>query len=131
MKTYAKLDASAERVAKVIVDAGMEVHRTLGPGLLESVYERSLAFELEARGLQVDRQVIVPATYKGLQFSYGFRLDLLIERQVIVEIKAVSVLLTAHRAQVLTYLKLMGLRLGFLMNFHAPILKNGIKRIIL
>lgn len=131
MKTYVKLDASVERVAKEIVDAGMEVHRTLGPGLLESVYERSLAFEIEARGLQVDRQLIVPAAYKGLHFSYGFRLDLLIERQVIIEIKAVSTLLTAHRAQVLTYLKLMDLRLGFLMNFHAPILKNGIKRIIL
>ncbi|MDT8324734.1 MAG: GxxExxY protein [Bacteroidota bacterium] len=131
MKTYAKLDASVERIAKEIVDAGVEVHRTLGPGLLESVYERSLAFELEVRGLHVDQQLIVPAHYKGLDFSYGFRLDLLVDRQVIVEIKAVSALLTAHRAQLLTYLKLMNLRLGFLMNFHAPILKNGIKRIIL
>ncbi|MCB2205729.1 GxxExxY protein [bacterium] len=131
MKTYTKLDVAVERVATQLVDAGIEVHRTLGPGLLESIYERSLAFELEQRGLEVEKQVIIPVRYKEKEFAYGFRLDLLVEHCVIVEIKSVDTLLMVHRSQLLTYLKLMQLRLGFLMNFNVPILKNGIKRVIL
>ncbi|MBN1447851.1 MAG: GxxExxY protein [Bacteroidetes bacterium] len=131
MKTFQPLDGPTEHIASQIVDAGMEVHRTLGAGLLESIYERSLAYELTERGFHVEQQVIVPTSYKEMEFSYGFRLDLLVEERIIVEIKSVDALLTVHRSQLLTYLKLMNLRLGFLMNFNVPILKNGIKRVIL
>ena len=131
MKTFPKLDVWTERLATQIVDAAFEVHTTLGPGLLESVYERSLAYELRERGFNVEQQVIVPASYKEVDFPYGFRLDLLVEDHVIIEIKSVDALLNVHRSQLLTYMKLTGIRLGFLMNFNVPILKNGIKRVIL
>jgi GxxExxY protein len=112
-----------------IVDAAVQVHMRLGPGLLESVYERVLAYELKKRGLIVERQVAVPLQYDDLRFEEGFRADLVIEHQVLVELKSVEVLAPVHSKQVLTYLKLMNCHLGLLINFGAPLLKDGIKRI--
>jgi GxxExxY protein len=112
-----------------IVDAAMHVHMRLGPGLLESVYERVLAYELEKRGLKVARQVPIPLQYDDLRFDEGFRVDLIVNDTVLVELKSVEVLAPVHGKQVLTYLKLTNLRLGLLINFGAPLLKDGIKRI--
>ena len=125
------MDAQTERIAREVVDASFKVHKALGPGLLESVYELCLTHELRARGLKVDRQLEVPVEYDGLKLDAGFRLDLLVEDRIIVEIKAVRELLPVHQAQLLTYLKLMRKRLGFLINFNVPVIKNGIKRRIL
>jgi GxxExxY protein len=113
-----------------VIGAAIEVHRELGAGLLESAYEACLVHELRHRGVQVEQQVPQPVFYKGLQLKCGYRLDLLVEEQVIVELKAVETLLPIHQAQLLTYLKLRKLRLGLLINFNVPILKNGIKRLL-
>ena len=118
-------------VARTIVDSGLKVHRILGPGLLESAYEHCLAHELSARGLSVAKQVALPIVYEGAPLDAGYRLDLLVEDAVIVEIKAVEALTKLHEAQVLTYLKLSGRRLGLLMNFNVALLKDGLKRLIL
>ncbi|MFZ9681720.1 MAG: GxxExxY protein [Cephaloticoccus sp.] len=112
-----------------IVDAAMHVHMRLGPGLLESVYERVLAYELKKRGLKVARQVPIPLQYEDLRFEEGFRADLIVNDTVLVELKSVETLAPVHGKQVLTYLKLTNLRLGLLINFGAPLLKDGIKRI--
>ena len=119
-----------DRVARQIVDSACAVHTALGPGLLESVYEQCLSHELGLRGLIVRRQVGLPVTYKGIVLDAGFRLDLLVEDMVIVEIKAVETLLPIHQAQLLTYLKLSGLQLGLLINFNVTLIKNGIRRIV-
>lgn len=112
-----------------IVDAAVHVHRRLGPGLLESVYEGILAYELNKRGLAVERQVIVPVVYDTLRFEEGFRADLIAEKSVLIELKSVETLVPVHSKQVLTYLKLLNLRLGLLINFNTPLLKDGIKRL--
>lgn len=113
-----------------IIDAAMCVHTALGPGLLESAYESCLAFELSDRGLVVQRQVELPVIYRGHRVSAGFRIDLMIEDVVVVEIKAVEQLLPVHEAQLLTYLKLSGRRVGLILNFHVSSMKNGIKRMV-
>lgn len=113
-----------------IVDTAIHVHAKLGPGLLESVYEQVLAYELEKRGLAVERQVVVPIVYGELRFAEGFRADLIVEKSVIIELKSVEALAPVHCKQLLTYLKLMDYRLGLLINFGAPLLKDGIKRIV-
>ena len=113
-----------------IVDAGLTVHRALGPGLLESAYEQCLAYELERRGHVVDRQVGLPITFGGHTVETAYRLDLLIDRSVIVEVKAVDMLNKLHEAQLLTYLKLSGCRVGLLMNFNVVLFKSGLKRFI-
>jgi GxxExxY protein len=120
-----------DSLAKTIVDAGLKVHRALGPGLLESAYEHCLAHELHARGLSVARQVLLPIVYDGVTLDAGYRLDLLVEAKIVVEIKAVDTLLPLAEAQVLTYLRLSRCRLGFLINFNVQLFKNGIKRIAL
>lgn len=112
-----------------IVDAAVRVHTALGPGLLESVYERVLAYELDKRGLVVERQVPVPVVYEEVTFEEGFRADLIVDGQIIVELKSVETLAPVHSKQLLTYLKLRDLRLGLLINFGAPLLKDGIRRI--
>jgi len=117
-------------VSGQVIGAAIEVHRELEPGLLESAYEACLAYELRHRGVKVEQQVAQPVFYKGLQLECGYRLDLLVEDRVIVELKAVEALLPIHEAQLLTYLKLRKLRLGLLINFNVPILKNGIKRLL-
>jgi len=117
-------------IARETVDAALQVHKALGPGLLESVYEVVLAQELCRRGLEVERQVAVPVVYQNLVFEEGFRADLILNRKVIVEIKSVERLAPVHKKQLLTYLRLAGLKLGLLINFNEALLKDGITRIV-
>lgn len=119
-----------DRITEAIIGAAIEVHRQLGPGLFESTYEACLVYELKQAGWKVERQIVLPVIYKGVAIEEGYRIDLLVEGKVIVEIKAVSALLPIHEAQLLTYLKLSGRRVGLLINFTVPLLKNGIKRLI-
>jgi GxxExxY protein len=123
--------AHLEHVASTIVDAGLKVHRALGPGLLESAYEHCLSHELQARGRTVGRQVLLPITYQGTTLDAGYRVDLMIDRRIIIEIKTVEALTPLHHAQILTYLKLSGCPIGFLMNFHVTLFKQGLKRMVL
>ncbi|MDA0305605.1 MAG: GxxExxY protein [Proteobacteria bacterium] len=120
-----------EKIAKEIVDATFKVHSTLGPGLLEKVYETCLAHEFEKRGITFQRQCNLPIVYDGITIDAGLRFDLMVEESVIIELKAVEKVIPLYKAQILTYLKLSGLRLGFLINFNVPLIKNGIERIIL
>ena len=113
-----------------VIGAAIDVHRTLGPGLLESAYEACLAYELTQNGLHVERQKSLPVVYKEVNLNAGYRLDLLVERKIIVELKAVDLLTPLHKAQLLSYLKLSGLNLGLLINFNVQVLKNGIQRVI-
>lgn len=133
MLMMSRRDAEPQRdlneISGKIVDAAVHVHSKLGPGLLESVYERVLAYELEKRGLHVERQVPVPIIYDEIRFEEGFRSDLIVEKSVVIELKSVEALAPVHGKQLLTYLKLMDCRLGLLLNFGAPLLKDGIKRI--
>jgi len=116
-------------VARQIVDAAYRVHTTLGPGLLESVYEAALAYELEKRGLRITRQQAISAAYEGIQIHTAFYADMVVEDQVIVEIKAVETVAPVHKKQLLTYLKLADKRLGLLINFNVFLIKDGITRI--
>ena len=113
-----------------IISAALAVHSHLGPGLLESTYEACLAYELEQRGIRVEQQKPLPLVYKDLHIDAAYRLDLLVDDLVIVEIKAVENLLPIHTAQLLTYLKLTQLRVGLLINFNTPMLKEGIRRVV-
>ena len=131
MKVFEPLPAETERLAKLVVDAAFKVHSGLGPGLLESVYEICLAHELRKCGLSLETQVAIPVMYDGIRLEAGLRIDILVERQLLIEIKAVEEMNRVFKAQVLTYLKLAGLRLGLLINFNVPLIKNGIQRIIL
>jgi GxxExxY protein len=119
-----------DRIAAIIVDAAIAVHRVLGPGLLESVYEVCLAYELRRRGVDARRQVPIPIQYDGLQFEEGFRCDLLVAERILCEIKSVQELHPICTAQVLTYLKFMKLRVAFLINFNERVLKDGLHRIV-
>ena len=121
---------SENTVAREIVDAAYRVHTILGPGLLESVYEPALAYELEKRGLHVTRQQPVPALYEKIEIHTAFYADLMVEDQVIVEIKAVETIAPVHKRQLLTYLKLADKRLGLLINFNVNLIKDGIIRIV-
>ena len=118
-------------ISKQVVDAAFHLHTELGPGLLESVYEALLAHELELRGLQVARQQPISFEYRGLKFDEGFRADLIVNDLVIVELKSVEQLHPSHKKQLKTYLKLTGKRLGLLVNFGAPLIKDGIHRVVL
>ena len=117
-------------IAKEIVDAAFQVHTRLGPGLLETVYEVVLAHELKKRGLSVERQAAIPVEYDGIIFDEGFRADILVNDKVIVELKSVETVAPVHKKQVLTYLRLADKRLGLLINFGAPLIKDGISRIV-
>lgn len=119
-----------EQVGKHVVDCDVQIHRELGPGLLESVYEVTLAHSLGQRGLRVERQVPVSFVHRGITFDEGFRADLIIERRVIVELKCVERLNNAHRKQLLTYLRLTDLKLGYLLNFGESLMKRGICRVV-
>ena len=114
-----------------IIGCAIEVHKQLGPGLLESAYQECLLYELKAAGLQVQKEKPMPIVYKEVRLDHGYRLDLLVENKVVVEIKTVEALNEVHVAQVLTYLKLGNYKLGLLLNFHVATLKDGIKRVIL
>jgi len=116
-------------VARVVVDAALRVHRTLGPGLLESVYEAALAHELRKRGLAVQTQLPVPVSYDGVELEVGFRADLVVEGLVLLELKSVEQLAPVHKKQTLSYARLLDLRLALLINFGAPLLKQGLVRI--
>ena len=131
MKVFEPLPAEIESLAKQTVDASIKVHRALGPGLLESVYETCLAHELRQRGVDVETQVVIPVVYDGVCLEAGLRLDMLINKQLIVEVKAVEQMNRIFKAQVLTYLKLANLRLALLINFNVPLLRDGIERVIL
>jgi len=117
-------------IGKIIVDAAIAVHRGLGPGLLETVYEIVLAHELLKRGLDVDRQVPVSIDYDGIRFDEGFRADLIIEGKVILELKSVEKVTAAHKKQIQTYLRLTGRKLGYLLNFGEALMKHGITRAV-
>ena len=119
-----------DRAARQVVDSAFAVHKILGAGLLETVYYQCLAVELTSRGIAVRRQVHQPLSYKGNPIDAGFRLDMVVGESVVVEVKAVERLLPVHSSQVLTYLKLSGLRLGLLINFNTPLIKDGIRRIV-
>ncbi len=129
MKVFAPLPPDIEHLAKEVVDAAYKVHSSLGPGLLESVYEICLALEITK--IHTERQVAIPVIYDGIELEAGLRIDLLVDRKLILEIKAVEEMNRIFKAQVLTYLKLTGLRLGLLINFNVTLIKNGIERVIL
>ncbi|MDQ2070138.1 GxxExxY protein [Natronospira bacteriovora] len=113
-----------------VIGASIRVHEGLGPGLMESVYETALAFELEEAGLSVKRQVPVPIVYRGIELEQAFRADLIVNDKVLLELKSVETITLTHRKQVQTYINLMGYRLGYLLNFGAPVLKRGIVRCV-
>lgn len=121
----------AEAASREVVDSALKIHRHLGSGLLESVYEACLIHECRKRGLAVAAQVMVPVEYDGMKLEQAFRIDLLVEDSLIVELKAVDAILPIHEAQILSYLKLTGRHLGLLLNFHVPLMKQGIRRFIL
>jgi len=117
-------------IARIIVDAAFKIHKTLGPGLLESVYQATLNFELQNRGLRVAQQVGLPLQYEGVKLELGFRVDLIVDDKVIIEIKSVEAVVPVHRKQLQTYLRLMDLRLGLLLNFNVELIKDGIQRVV-
>ncbi len=117
-------------ITEQIIGAAIEVHRALGPGLLESAYEECLGHEMTLRGISYERQHPLPVVYKGAQLDCGYRLDFLVEQSIVVELKAVEMLQPIHEAQMLTYLKLGGWTVGLLINFNVPVLRRGIKRIV-
>ena len=128
---FEKTTEKEEQVAERIVNAAYEVHKALGPGLLEKVYEVCFCHELTKAGLSYQKQVSVPINYDGVKLDEGLRLDVLVENLIICELKAVDQMNSVYTAQVLSYMKLTGKRLGFLINFNVPVIKNGIKRMIL
>ena len=127
------VDPETERInllTEKIIGCAIEVHRAIGPGLLESAYEECLCYELAQRGLQFERQVPLPVIYKGVKLDCGYKLDIIVEESVILEIKAVDQLISIHEAQLLSYLRMLNMKVGLLLNFHSTVLKNGIKRIV-
>jgi GxxExxY protein len=119
-----------DRITRRIIGAAIEVHKTVGPGLLESAYQVCLAFELREQGLKVEEQLPLPVVYKNVKLDCGYRIDLLVENEIVIEIKAIETLAPIHDAQLLSYLRLSGKRVGLLMNFHVRVLKDGLKRIV-
>ena len=120
-----------EQITKEIIGAAIEVHKALGPGLLESAYEECLAYELIQKGLKVERQKPVPVIYKEIKLDYGYRIDLLVEDSVIIELKSIEAFAPIHEAQILTYMKFAEKKVGLLINFNVTVLKNGLKRYVL
>ena len=131
MGKHKPIPSKVEAAAGEIIDAAYKVHNTLGPGLLESVYEACLTHELETRGLTVQRQVMLPVVYEGVTVEAGLRIDLLVNDAIVIELKSVEQMLPVFESQLLTYMKLSNKRLGFLINFNVPIIKRGIKRMVL
>jgi GxxExxY protein len=127
---HTKAQMSENELAKIVFESGLKVHKALGPGLLESAYEECLYFELVNQGLYVEKQKGLPLMYEQVKLDIGYRVDLLLERKLIVEIKSVEALNDIHLAQVITYLKLSNCKLGLLINFNTTLFKDGIKRVI-
>ena len=121
---------NGNQLTNEIIGSAIEVHRNLGPGLLESTYEECMAYELQERNINVKRQIEIPVLYKGTQLEQNYRIDLLVNNQVIIELKSVNKLEPVHDAQLLTYLKLANKRYGLLLNFNVPVMKQGIKRLL-
>jgi GxxExxY protein len=117
-------------LSKIVFDAGMKVHKALGPGFLESAYEECLFYELQKQGLAVEKQKALPLIYEEVKLDAGYRIDLLVEKKLVIEIKSVEALNDLHLAQILTYLKLSNCKLGLLINFNTVLFKNGVKRVI-
>jgi GxxExxY protein len=128
---HAPLDPKLNAIGRAIYDAAFEVHRQLGPGLLESVYKACLAKELALRGMSVRMEVPVPLIYRDMHLETGFRIDMLVNELVVLEAKGVEAIHPVHEAQLLTYLKLSDRRLGYLINFNVPLIKDGIRRFVL
>ena len=128
---YEPLPSEVEHIATIVFESAFKVHRALGPGLLESVYEVCLCHELTKAGLKFRRQVELPVIYDSIRLESGFRIDVLVEEEIVVELKAVETMIPLYEAKIMTYLKLTGKRLGLLINFNVALLKDGIKRIIL
>lgn len=122
---------SEEKISNIIIGKAIEVHRILGPGLLESAYQKCLYYELINEGLKVEQEKALPIIYKEIKLDHGYRIDLLIENKVVIELKTVEFFTDVHTAQILTYMKLGNYKLGLLLNFHTKLLKQGIKRFIL
>lgn len=118
-------------ITALVIGAAIEVHRVLGPGLLESAYEECLCHELSLRGIAFERQLALPVDYKGVRLDCGYRLDIVLPGKLVIEVKAVEALAPIHDAQLLTYLKLSGIRTGLLLNFNVPLLRDGIRRLVL
>jgi GxxExxY protein len=127
---FAREDLSRDELSEKVIGAAIEVHRELGPGLLESAYHDCMEYELNEQGVAVAREVVLAIRYKKLQLKKGYKLDLVVEGKLIVELKAVEQILWIHEAQLLTYLKLSGIKRGLLLNFNVPLLKDGIKRMV-
>lgn len=118
------------KITEKIIGAAIEVHKALGPGLLESAYQKCLLFELKSLGLKVEKELALPIVYKKIKLDHGYRIDLLIENTIVIELKTVESFTDVHSAQILTYMKLGNYPLGLLINFHTKLLKNGLKRFI-
>jgi len=127
----ARMHININEISQATIGAAIEVHRTLGPGLLESAYEQCLSHEFSLRQIPFERQKPLPVDYKGIRLDCGYRLDFLVAGLLVVEVKAIEALLPIHQAQLLSYLKLGGWKLGLLINFHTPLLREGIKRVVL
>jgi len=125
-----RTEMNENEIGAIVVDCAVKIHMRLGPGLLESVYETVLAYELEKRGLSVERQVPIPIYYDDICFEEGFRADAIVDRKVILELKSVECITNAHKKQLLTYLRLSGMKLGYLLNFGEALMKDGITRTI-
>ena len=125
------IQSARDSLTESVIGFAIEVHRTLGPGLLESAYQECLCYELKASGIAFGRQVALPVIYKTVKLDCGYRMDLVVDNQLVVELKTVEKILPIHEAQLLTYLRLSGIRTGLLLNFNTAVLKNGIKRMVL
>ena len=121
---------SENELSRIVVDSCLKIHRSLGPGLLESVYEEALSYELTRNGLECKRQVGIPVVYERIEMDLGFRADIIVEDKMIVELKSVENIMPVHKKQLLTYLKLTGMKLGLLVNFNVELIKDGITRVV-
>ncbi len=125
------LEASTERIASEVINIALMIHKKLGPGLLESAYKECLYYELQANGFKVEKEKPIPLAYNGIKLDCGYRADLVVEDKILLELKAIEELTKIHLAQILTYLRIGGYHLGFIMNFNVLLFKNGIKRVVL
>ncbi len=130
MKTQHLQSLNENQIGTIVIDCCLAIHKELGPGLLETVYEAVLCYELEQQGLNVQRQVSIPVTYKDVTLEEGFRADIIVEEKVLLELKSVEKICESHKKQVQTYMRLMGLRLGYLLNFREALMKTGITRCV-
>ena len=126
--SYAPIPERVNHLSSIIFDCALTIHRKLGPGLLENIYEECLVYELRSRGLKIESQVSLPIVYQELKIENAYRIDILVEDSIIIEIKAVEAIQPVHEAQLLTYLRLTNHRLGLLINFNSPLIKDGIRR---